>query len=60
MRTKSTLDDKKKVTAAVLDKLAEQHPDDNTIVGYAQKVVRRSDRFRRKQHEPRHRAGQTA
>ena len=38
-------DDKKKVTAAVLDKLAEQHPDDNTIVGYAQKIVARSDRF---------------
>jgi uncharacterized protein (DUF885 family) len=31
--------DKKKVTAAVLNKLAEQHPDDNTIVGYAQKIV---------------------
>src|SRR6266849_843442 len=36
---KTALDDKKKVTAAVLDKLAEQHSDDNTIVGYAQKVV---------------------
>jgi uncharacterized protein (DUF885 family) len=35
----SDLADKKKVTAAVLDKLAEQHPDDNTIVGYCQKVV---------------------
>ena len=34
-----TLADKKQVTAAVLKKLAEQHPDDNTIVGYAQKVV---------------------
>lgn len=33
------LADKKQVTAAVLKKLAEQHPDDNTIVGYAQKVV---------------------
>jgi len=33
------LTDKKKVTAAVLNKLAEQHPDDNTIVGYAQKIV---------------------
>jgi uncharacterized protein (DUF885 family) len=31
--------DKKKVTAAVLNKLAEQHPEDNTIVGYAQKIV---------------------
>src|SRR6266567_7281544 len=33
---KATLADKKKITTAVLDKLAEQHPDDNTIVGYAQ------------------------
>ena len=33
------LADKKKVTAAVLNKLAEQHPDDNTIVSYAQKIV---------------------
>jgi uncharacterized protein (DUF885 family) len=36
---KTARDDKKKVTAAVLDKLAEQHSDDNTIVGYAQKIV---------------------
>jgi uncharacterized protein (DUF885 family) len=36
---KTALDDKKKVTAAVLDKLAEQHSDDNTVVGYAQKIV---------------------
>ena len=36
----ATLADKKKVTIAVLDKLAEEHPDDNTIVGYAQKVMR--------------------
>src|SRR5213595_1555062 len=34
-----TLTDKHKVTAAVLDKLAEQHPDDATIVGYAKEVV---------------------
>src|SRR6266446_1350748 len=34
-----TLAEKKKITIAVLDKLAEQHPDDNTIVGYAQKIV---------------------
>ena len=34
-----TLADKKKVTAAVLKKLAEQHPDDATVVGYAQKIV---------------------
>jgi len=31
--------DKKKVTAAVLDKLAAEHPNDGTIVGYCQKVV---------------------
>jgi uncharacterized protein (DUF885 family) len=36
---KATLADKKKVTVAVLNKLAEKHPDDNTIVGYAQKIV---------------------
>src|SRR5213080_1233194 len=47
---KATLDDKKKVTAAVLDKLDEQHPDDNTIVGYAQKIVRESTDFT-KQHD---------
>jgi uncharacterized protein (DUF885 family) len=35
----TTLDDKKKVTATVLNKLAEQHPDDKTIVGDAQKIV---------------------
>src|ERR1700731_4616800 len=33
------LGDKKRVTAAVLNKLAEQHPDDNTIVSYGQKIV---------------------
>src|SRR6266404_271853 len=33
------LADKKKITAAVLNKLAEQHPDDNTVVSYAQKIV---------------------
>src|SRR5207247_3004094 len=35
----ATLSDKHKVTAAVLDKLAEQHPDDATVVGYAKEVV---------------------
>src|SRR5436189_275134 len=34
-----TLADKHKVTAGVLDKLAEQHPDDATVVAYAQKVL---------------------
>ena len=40
-----TLADKKKVTVAVLNKLAEQHQDDNTIVGYAQKVVNEATAF---------------
>jgi uncharacterized protein (DUF885 family) len=40
-----TLADKHKVTAAVLDKLAEQHPDDNTVVGYAQKIVSEATDF---------------
>src|SRR5512133_2129898 len=35
----ATLADTHKVTAAVLDKLAEQHPDDVTVVGYAKDVV---------------------
>ena len=35
----SDLANKKRVTTVVLDKLAEQHPDDNKIVGYCQKVV---------------------
>ena len=47
---KTALGDKKKVTVAVLDKLAEQHPDDNTIVGYAQKIVREATDFT-KQHD---------
>ena len=44
----ATLADKKKVTTAVLDKLAEQHPDDNTIVGYAQKIVGEATDFVKK------------
>src|SRR5947207_10197409 len=40
-----TLADKHKITAAVLDKLAEQHPDDATIVSYAQKVVAEATDF---------------
>jgi len=39
------LADKKQVTAAVLKKLSEQHPDDNTIVSYAQKVVSEATDF---------------
>jgi uncharacterized protein (DUF885 family) len=40
-----TLADKQKVTSAVLDKLAEQHPDDATVVGYAQKIVAEATDF---------------
>ena len=34
-----SLADKHSVTAAVLNRLAQEHQDDNTVVGYAQKVV---------------------
>src|SRR5215813_12651238 len=40
-----TLSDKHKVTAAVLDKLAEQHPDDATLVDNAKKVVTEATDF---------------
>jgi uncharacterized protein (DUF885 family) len=46
--SEAALADKKKVTTAVLDKLAEQHPDDNTIVGYCQKVVAEAAGFVKK------------
>ena len=42
---KTALDDKKKVTQAVLDKLSAEHSDDNTIVGYCQKVVNEATDF---------------
>ena len=41
----ATIADRHKVTAAVLDKLAEQHPDDATVVGYAQKVLTEATGF---------------
>ncbi len=41
----ATLADKHKVTTAVLDKLAEQHSDDATIVGYAKEVVTEATDF---------------
>src|SRR5437667_26607 len=41
----ATLSDKHKVTAAVLDKLAELHPDDATVVGYAKEVVGEATNF---------------
>jgi uncharacterized protein (DUF885 family) len=46
----ATLGDKHKVTAAVLDKLAEQHPDDATVVGYAKGVVGEATDFVRSQN----------
>jgi uncharacterized protein (DUF885 family) len=41
----ATLADKKKVTAAVLDKLAEQRPTDDTIVGYSKTVLKEATDF---------------
>lgn len=41
----ATLSDKHKVIAGVLDKLAEQHPEDATIVGYAKKIVSEATDF---------------
>src|SRR3954463_5068036 len=41
----ATLADRKKVTAAVLDKLAEQRPTDDTIVGYAKTVLKEATDF---------------
>ena len=41
----ATLADRKKVTSGVLDKLAEQHPNDNTIVDDAKKVVTEATEF---------------
>src|SRR5712675_87689 len=40
-----TITDKHKVTAAVLGKLAEQHPNDATVVDYAKKVVTEATDF---------------
>jgi uncharacterized protein (DUF885 family) len=41
----ATLTDKKKVTTAVLDKLAEKHPDNDTIVAAAQKTFGEAKEF---------------
>jgi uncharacterized protein (DUF885 family) len=41
----ATLADKHKVTAAVLDKLAQEHPDNDTIVDYSKKVVGEATAF---------------
>jgi uncharacterized protein (DUF885 family) len=40
-----SITDKHKVTAAVLDKLAEQHPNDDTVIGYAKGVVTEATDF---------------
>jgi uncharacterized protein (DUF885 family) len=40
-----TLSDRHQVTVAVLDKLAERHPDDATVVDYAKKVVAEATAF---------------
>ena len=45
-----TLADKHKLTASVLDKLAEQHPNDATVVDYAKTVVTEATDFVR-QHD---------
>ena len=45
-----TLADKHKVTVAVLDKLAEQHPNDGTVVDFAKTVVAEATAFV-KQHD---------
>src|SRR5947207_10798450 len=41
----ATLADRKKVTAAVLDKLAEQRPNDSTIVDYSKTVLKEATDF---------------
>jgi uncharacterized protein (DUF885 family) len=41
----ATLADRKKVTAAVLDKLAEQRPKDDTIVSYSKTVLKEATDF---------------
>jgi uncharacterized protein (DUF885 family) len=46
----AVLADKHKVIGAVLDKLAEQHPNDATIVDYAKQVVKEATNFV-KQHD---------
>jgi len=44
----AALKDKKRVTTAVLDKLAEQRPNDDTIVGYAKKALAEATAFTKK------------
>ena len=41
--------DKRKVTQGVLNKLAEEHPDDVTVVGYGQKVLTETTEFVKKE-----------
>jgi uncharacterized protein (DUF885 family) len=43
--TADMLSDKEKVITSVLNKLSEEHSDDNTVVGYCQKVVTEATAF---------------
>jgi uncharacterized protein (DUF885 family) len=47
---KSALENRNKVVAAVLDKLAQEHPDDSTVVALGQKIVNEATEFV-KQHD---------
>ncbi len=44
----ATLADKKKVTTAVLDRLAEERPNDDTVVAYAKKTLAETTEFTKK------------
>src|ERR1700731_541976 len=45
---KSAIENRSKVIVAVLDKLAQEHPDDSTVVALAQKIVNEATAFVRK------------
>ena len=47
---KSAIENRSKVIVAVLDKLAQEHPDDSTVVALAQKIVNEATEFVR-QHD---------
>ena len=50
MAEKSAIENRNKIIAAVLDKLAEEHPDDSTVVGLAKNIVNEATNFV-KQHD---------
>ena len=50
MAEKSAIENRNKIIAAVLDKLAEEHPDDSTVVGLAKNIVSEATNFV-KQHD---------